>query len=117
MTGPFSRGALAAVIAVAAASLIAAVVLMVLSDDVTGGPTAGANSYSDSAIGYRGLVRLLEQLEVPVTTSRSHSGAKAGAGLVIVAEPDLDDAAAVDRLRAAVAGARAAVSAGARGSA
>ena len=105
-TGPFSRTALAVVIGVAAASLGVAVVLTVLGDDLAATRSAGADSYSVSAIGHRGLVRLLERLDVPVIVSRSDSGARAGDGLLIVAEPTVTDAASRDRLAALVRSSR-----------
>jgi hypothetical protein len=55
-----------AVIAVVAASLAVAVVLTVVGDDLGSKRSAGVDAYSVSAIGHRGLVRLLEKLDVPV---------------------------------------------------
>jgi hypothetical protein len=89
VSAPFSRTTIVAVAAVAGVSLIVTVVLMVVGDDVTRRPTAGANSYSTSAIGHLGLVRLLERLDVPVRVSRGGSTGQATDGLLIVAEPTL----------------------------
>lgn len=102
MTGPLSRTALIAVIGVVAASLTVAVVLTVVGDDLGDKRSAGVDAYSVSAIGHRGLVRLLEKLDVPVVVSRNDSGARAGNGLLIVAEPVVSDAASRDRLAALV---------------
>lgn len=96
--GPLSRNTLAVVIGVAAVSLIVAVVLTVLGDDLGDKRSAGVDGYSVSAIGHNGLVRLLEKLDVPVVVSRSNSGEKAQHGLLIVAEPAVSDDASRDRL-------------------
>lgn len=63
-------------------------------DPVTGGgpPPAGADTFSRSAIGYRGLVRLLEA-ELPVLVSRGYSAAKGSPERALVLfepEPDGD---------------------------
>jgi hypothetical protein len=73
---PFSRTTLIAIVGVAAASLAVAVVLTVLGDDLGARRSAGVDAYSVSAIGHRGLVRLLETLDVPVVVSRGNSGDK-----------------------------------------
>lgn len=52
------------------------------------GPTAGANSYSHSAIGHRAFVETLRSLDIPVLVSRNDSTAKADRSTVLViAEP------------------------------
>ena len=103
MSGPFTRTTLWVVVGVAAVSLAAAAVLTILGDDIGGGtPSAGADSYSRSAIGHRGLVELLERLDVPVVRSRNASADKAQHGLLIVAEPQVSDAASRERLRTMV---------------
>ena len=99
MTDPFSRTALFAVIGVAAASLVVTVVLTVAGDDVTSKRSAGADAYSVSAIGHKGLVRLLEKLDIPVVVSRSDSADKSEDGLLIIIEPTVSDAASRDRLK------------------
>lgn len=98
MTGPLSRTALAAVIGVVAVSLAVAAALTVFGDELGGKRSAGVDGYSVSAIGHQGLVRLLEKLDVPVVVSRSDSAARAGNGLLIIAEPAVTDAASRDRL-------------------
>jgi hypothetical protein len=98
MTDPFSRTALLAVIGVAAASLVVAVVLTIAGDDFTSKRSAGADAYSVSAIGHKGLVRLLEKLDVPVVVSRSDSPERVD-GLLIIIEPTVSDAASRDRLK------------------
>lgn len=101
-TAPFSRRMLYGVIAVAVASLLAALGLAVFGDELSGSePTAGANGYSQSAIGHAALVELLEELDVPVVRSRDASAAKAQHGVLVVAEPVVpdDDPAAAKKLR------------------
>jgi hypothetical protein len=105
MTDPFSRTALTAVIGVAAASLVVAVVLTIAGDDLTSKRSAGADAYSVSAIGHKGLVRLLEKLDVPVIVSRGDSADKAQDGLLIIVEPTVSDAASRERLKRLVDGA------------
>jgi hypothetical protein len=100
VTGPFSRPALIALIAVAVASLAVTALLTILGDDLATKRSAGADGYSVSAIGHQGLVRLLEELDIPVVVSRADSGAKAKHGLLLVAEPVVNDDASRDRLRA-----------------
>jgi hypothetical protein len=102
MTGPWSRTTLIAVIGVVAASLAVAVVLTVLGDDLGDRRSVGVDGYSVSAIGHRGLVRLLDKLGVLVVISRSDSAARARHGLLIVAEPAVGDAASRARLAALV---------------
>ena len=100
MTNPFSRTTLTIIVAVAFVSLVAAVVLTVLGDDLNkSSASAGADSYSVSAIGHRGLVDILEKLDIPVLKSRGDSAAKAKSGLLLVLEPTVADDAAKQRLR------------------
>lgn len=100
MTNPFSKRTLAIIIIVAAASLIAAVVLTVMGDDLNeSAPSAGADSYSVSAIGHRGLVDILHELDIPVLSSRGNSSAKSKNGLLLVLEPTVSDDASKLRLR------------------
>jgi len=106
VSSPFTRTTLWIVVGVAAVSLAAAAVLTIIGDDLGGGtPSAGADTSSRSAIGHRGLVALLERLDVPVVRSRNASAEKAQRGLLIVAEPQVSDAASRERLRAMVSAA------------
>ena len=95
---PFSRTTLIVVIAVAAVSLGVAVALTIVGDELGDKRSAGVDGYSVSAIGHKGLVRLLEKLDVPVVVSRSNSGDKARHGLLIIAEPTVTDDASRERL-------------------
>ncbi|MDQ3363935.1 MAG: hypothetical protein M3680_00685 [Myxococcota bacterium] len=106
MTNPFSRTTIALIIGVAAASLAVAAALTVFGDDLGGKePSAGADTYSVSAIGHRGLVEMLTKLDIPVVKSRAASGDKATTGLLVIAEPTVSDEASKQRLRALVASA------------
>ena len=99
MTNPFSRTTLFAIIGVVAVSLAAAVYLSVTGKDMGEMQSAGAHAYSSSAIGHRALVKLLGKLDVPVVVSRSNSPAKAGKGLLVIAEPTVNDDLSRERLR------------------
>jgi len=98
---PFSRRTLVIIIGVIALSLAAAVGLTVMGKGMDD-HSAGAHGYSVSAIGHRGLVHLLEKLDVPVVVSRANSGDKAGRGLLVIAEPTVSDFASRERLRKAI---------------
>jgi len=98
MTNPFSRTTLAIVIGVAAVSLGVAAALTIFGDDLGERKSAGVDGYSISAIGHKGLVRLLQKLDIPVVVSRSDSAVKAKHGLLIVAEPVVSDAASRQQL-------------------
>lgn len=100
MTNPFSTRTITIILVVAFASLIAAVVLTLKSDDLNESTaSAGADSYSVSAIGHRGLVDILEKLDIPVLKSRGNSSEKAKNGLLLVLEPTVSEDAAKQRLR------------------
>lgn len=106
MTNPFSKTTLTIIIVVAIVSLGAAVALTIIGDDLNEtAPSAGADSYSVSAIGHRGLVDMLERLDIPVIKSRGDSAAKAQHGLLLVLEPTVSDDASKQRLRDLVAAA------------
>ncbi len=69
-------------------SFVGAVVLSLLAGNGGSVQSAGANSFSHSAIGHRALVEVLEQVHMPVVVSRNNSVGKAGSSsLLIVAEP------------------------------
>jgi hypothetical protein len=99
MTNPFSSRTVTIIVVVAFASLVTAVVLTILGDDLDkNAPSAGADSYSVSAIGHRGLVDILEKLDIPVLKSRGNSSEKAKNGLLLVLEPTVADDVAKHRL-------------------
>jgi hypothetical protein len=98
--GPFSKATMIIVVVVAAVSLGVAAALTAFGDELAGEkPSAGADSYSQSAIGHRGLVEILERLDVPVVQSRSNSAEKARHGLLLVLEPTVSDDASKTKLR------------------
>lgn len=105
MSGPFRRTTLIVVVLVAVISGAIAIGLTLRGDDVEARRTGYTNTYSRSAIGYRGLVRLLEQLDIPVVVSTSDPEKKSAHGLLVIAEPDLEDEAARARLWTLVTGA------------
>jgi len=98
--GPFSRGTLWLITGISAASLVAAAILSVFGDELAPPPSPGADGYSVSALGHRGLIELLGALDIPVVASRYDSTAKARDGLLVIAEPPVpeEDPAAAARL-------------------
>ena len=103
----FSRTAITLVVGAIVASLIGMIVLSVFLDDIAGRPSAAPDGYSVSALGHRGLVGVLRELDVPVVVSRNRSEAKSREGLLVLAEPVVppgDDEAAL-KLRRMVEGA------------
>jgi hypothetical protein len=107
VTSPFSRTAVWVIVPVVAVSLVVAVVLSVVGDELVSHPSAGADAYSRSAIGHRGLVELLRALDLPVDVSRVDSARKAKDGVLVVDEPTVaqDGGRAARRLRTLIAAA------------
>ncbi len=104
----FSRTAITLVVGAIIASLVGMVVLSVFLDDIAGKPSAAPDGYSVSALGHRGLVEVLRDLDVPVVVSRNRSEAKAKQGLLVIAEPVVPpgDEDAAGKLERMVAGAK-----------
>ena len=96
---PFSKPTMIIIVIVALISLGVAAGLTVLGDDLASRPSAGADSYSASAIGHRGLVEILTRLDIPVVRSRSDSAAKAENGVLVVLEPTVSDELSKTKLR------------------
>ncbi len=88
---PFSRRALCWVVGLAVGSFVIALVFAIFGDELGRGvPSAGPDSYSRSAIGHRGFVRLLEAYDITVVRSRHVSGARAGdRAVLLLAEPSI----------------------------
>lgn len=107
----FSRTAITLVVGAIAASLVGMVLLSIFLDDIAGRPSSASDGYSVSAIGHRGLVEVLEELDIPVVVSRHASAGKSRDGVLVVAEPVVppDDADAADKLRALVTSAEVAL--------
>jgi hypothetical protein len=100
MKNPFSRTAITIILVVTFLSLGATVALTVIGNDPNkNAVSAGADTYSVSAIGHRGLVEILEKLDIPVLRSRGDSAHKAEKGLLVVIEPTVSDDASKQRLR------------------
>jgi len=83
---PYSARTVYWLIAVGVLSFAAAAYFMIYAESDVG--AAKANAFSYSAIGHRGLVETLRELDVPVLVSRADSAAKAGdSALLVIAEP------------------------------
>jgi hypothetical protein len=96
---PFSRTALWVIGGLVLASLAAVVTITLLGEEMEKEPSNGADGYSASSIGHRGLIGMLRQLEIPVVVSQNDSAAKAKGGLLVIAEPIVTDEESAARLR------------------
>lgn len=88
-TSPFRGRTLAALIAVGVASLVVALLLALYADDFAERPSHEATGYSTSAVGYRALIEVLEEVGIPASTSRTRSAARARNGLLVIVAPDV----------------------------
>ncbi|MCU0725382.1 MAG: DUF4350 domain-containing protein [Planctomycetes bacterium] len=87
---PFPKRTTAIVVAVAGASMVAFFCLLAGSSGERA-ESAGADSFSRSAVGHGAFVEVLRRLGVPVAVSRFDSGRRAGDDAVLlIVEPDLD---------------------------
>jgi hypothetical protein len=87
----FRRRALAAMIAVGLAAFIGSTYLMMFGEFDR---TVGASTLSSSAIGHKAFLETLQRVGIPASASRFNSLEKVGdGGLLILAEPDTDEAA------------------------
>ncbi len=82
-------------------SLLASLYLLLTPGEVSVVDSVGADGYSRSAIGHRGLVDLLRELDEPVVQLR-HSRPLQDCGLLVVAEPHELEGDELRRLAAAV---------------
>ena len=88
MKQPFSRRSLILLIGVGGLSLSGGIGLALFADEIGGMQSAGADSFSRSAIGHGAFVDLLEDLDVPVLVSRHDTATKLrGGGVLVIAEP------------------------------
>jgi len=88
----FSRNAVVWLVTVCAVSLLVGMLLGVFRSDLARFRSAGADSFSRSAIGHRAFVELLQELEVPVLVSLDESAEKAGVdNALLLLEPSLSD--------------------------
>lgn len=102
---PFRRRTLGILIGTGVLSLVVALFLAAFADDFSSPSSAAPDGYSTSMNGHRALIEILGELGVPVVVSRHSSASKAGNGVLVIAEPqlDADDDRAADKLRAMVA--------------
>ncbi|HBL31536.1 MAG TPA: hypothetical protein DD490_32335 [Acidobacteria bacterium] len=92
LEGGFSRRVLRWVIGIAVASFLAALVLSGIGGNLESRETAGASSFSYSAIGHRALVEMLSALGLGVVSRRSQGGGGLGPQTpLVLAEPALED--------------------------
>ena len=85
---PFSRKTLAWIGGVSLVSIALFVVIAVVPRDEPRRPTAGADSYSYSAVGHRAFRELLAELGIPVVVSRYQTALRHGRdALLVLAEP------------------------------
>lgn len=101
----FSRTAITLVGIAIGASFLGMLLLTAFLDDIVRRPSAAPDGYSVSALGHRGIVEILRELDVPVVVSRGRSGAKAREGLLVIAEPGVapGDEESAEKLRKLVA--------------
>ena len=85
--GGFSRRAIAWIVASVAASFVAAVLLGVYGADLERRPTAGTNTFSDSALGHRAAAELLRALGFAVRSRQAPAGGLGPRSPLILAEP------------------------------
>jgi hypothetical protein len=96
VSSPFNRTTLGVLVGVVAASAIATLALSILGLDPEES-SAGADGYSVSAMGHRGLTQLLPKVGIPTIVSRSSSAEKAKGGLLVLLEPTVYDAPSRER--------------------
>jgi len=98
--GPFPLITLVVVIAIGVAAFLAGTYLETFGDGGGEPRSNDANTFSRSAIGHRAFAAALRNLDIPVQISRFRSFDKArGGSLLLVIEPDLDQA-GLSQLRA-----------------
>jgi len=84
----FSKKSLIWLLSLAAASFLLTLLLLPFHEQIVGGPTSGADTYSRSALGYQAFKNVLEKWGYRVLVSRYSSEAKVSAGdLLVLAEP------------------------------
>jgi hypothetical protein len=103
---PFSRRTLVLVAVLVLVSLATVIWLTIRAEDMQAEPSNGADGYSASAIGHRGVIKILRNLDMPVVVSQSNSAIKAKNGLLVIAEPVVTDDVSAARFREMVRGAR-----------
>ena len=92
----FSPRTLLIIIAVGVLAFVGMLYLQLFGEAGDPGFEIGPSTYSSSAIGHKALLETLRRLDIPVVISRFRSGEKAtGASLLVLAEPDDSETAAV----------------------
>ena len=87
--GGFSRRVVNWVVGIALTSFMAAILLSAFGEDLDRRPTPDANTFSDSALGYRGAAEFLRSLGIGVTSRQSPAGGGVGpATPLVLAEPN-----------------------------
>ena len=87
---PFSPRAIRWIVGVTVVSLLTGILLLLFGPELKVQQSAGTTSFSISAIGNRGFVELLREVDIPVLVSRRNSDERAaGSGLLILSVPDV----------------------------
>ncbi len=85
---PFSLRAVVAMIAIGFVAFAAIVSLLAVGDAAARQRPAGANAFSEAAVGHRALVEALEALDIPVLVSRARNPVGVDqSGVMVLAEP------------------------------
>src|SRR5262249_49800405 len=89
LPGGYSPSTLRWIVAVAALSFLAALLLTVFGRDLSRPPTATSNSFSRSLLGYRALADFLAALNLGVVSRETRAALDSGSERpILLAEPD-----------------------------
>jgi hypothetical protein len=89
LPGGFSPSTLRWIVVAAAVSFSAALLLTIFGRDLSRPPTATANSFSRSVLGYRGLAEFLAALDLGVVSRETRAALGSGSERpILLAEPD-----------------------------
>ncbi|MBW8873991.1 MAG: hypothetical protein JF614_03440 [Acidobacteria bacterium] len=89
LEGGFSRRRVAWAVGIAATSFAIFLLLLAFGRDLEGRPAPGADTFSRSALGYRGVAELLRALGLGATSRQASAGSGVGPDHpLVVAEPD-----------------------------
>ncbi len=85
---PFRKRTLFWLVIVGSVSFLSAIVWALFGSDLVPPRSAGADSYSRSALGHAAFVELLREMEIPLIVSRHDSAGRASSSaLLVLAEP------------------------------
>lgn len=91
LLNPFTKSSLRWVIGLAVPSFLVALAYSIYSPQLAEIGSQGADAFSVSAVGLKGVVELLDELDVPVLLSRRRSAERSGEdSLLFVASPSID---------------------------